>query len=181
MKMNNEKEEAVALVELTGEWREELRSVAEEFRAAGDDRYAEVLEDTDAYFRRVWNYSHDLDLPPGHVPSHTFVLVRARRILGRSSFRRRLTPDLEHEGGHIGYDIRPAERQRGYGTLILALTLRHARAHGLKRVLVTCDTDNLASARIIEKNGGALAGRAISRRSGRQISQYWIELLDEHD
>jgi len=90
--------------------------------------------------------------------------------------RHQLTPALEHEGGHIGYDIRPSARRRGFGTLILALTLERARILGLARALLTCDTDNTASARIIERNGGALAARVVSNRTGKLISQYWIEL-----
>jgi predicted acetyltransferase len=43
-------------------------------------------------------------------------------------------------------------------------------------VFVTCDTENIGSAKIIEKNGGKLFGQAISNRTGKQISQYWIEI-----
>ena len=107
----------------------------------------------------------------------TYWLVKDNEIvLGESRLRHRLTPALENEGGHIGYAIRPRQRRKGYGTCILRLTLEKARDMGLDRVLVTCDTDNLASARIIEKNGGALAGYGISPQSGIQVSQYWIDL-----
>jgi predicted acetyltransferase len=97
-------------------------------------------------------------------------------ILGESRLRHWLTPNLEIEGGHIGYAIRPSMRRKGFGTKILALTLQKAVTFGLEKVLVTCDTHNIGSARIIEKNGGILAGYATSPRSGVQISQYWITL-----
>lgn len=54
--------------------------------------------------------------------------------------------------------------------------LEKARDHELARVLVTCDSDNIASARIIEKNGGKLHGQSVSVKSGKPVSQYWIEL-----
>jgi predicted acetyltransferase len=85
-------------------------------------------------------------------------------------------PALEHHGGHVGYAIRPSERLKGYGTRLLALTLDKAREMGLGRVLVTCDTDNFASVRVIEKNGGVLENQVISNRSGKMISRYWIAL-----
>jgi len=97
-------------------------------------------------------------------------------ILGESRLRHSLTPALEHHGGHIGYVIRPSQRRKGYGTLILALTLEKARALGIQRVRITCDTDNTGSVRIIEKNGGILSAQVISERSGKLISQYWIDL-----
>ena len=110
------------------------------------------------------------------MPENEFWLVSENRVLGRVKLRHRLLPALEHEGGHIGYDIRPLERQKGYGTLLLKLTLLKAKELGLNRVLLTCDTDNIGSAGIIEKNGGVLSGQAISKKSGKPISQYWIEL-----
>jgi predicted acetyltransferase len=90
--------------------------------------------------------------------------------------RQTLTSDLEEFGGHIGYDIRPSERRRGYGTQILRLTLDKAHRLGLKRVLVTSDSANIASWRIIEKNGGVLHSEAISQHTGELLRKYWIEL-----
>jgi len=39
-------------------------------------------------------------------------------------------------------------------------------------VLVTCNTDNIASAQVIQKNGGKLAGEVISNKSGSAVSHY---------
>lgn len=134
-------------------------------------------EDFTAYLRKVQNDSQGVDLPEDYVPMTTFWLVRDDRVfLGESRLRHYLTPALEVEGGHIGYNIRPSQRLKGHGTLILALTLEQARKLALQRVRVTCDTDNIASARVIEKNDGMLSGQATSSWSGKLISQYRIEL-----
>ena len=164
------------LIGLTEELYPELMAMAEEYCTGGDERFREVIEDFPSYMRQVAFYAAGVNLPPGHVRSDTFFLMHGGKIVGRSALRHQLTPALEHEGGHIGYDIRPSARRRGYGTLILARSLEKAGGLGLERALLTCDTDNIASARIIEKNGGVLAGRAVSQRSGKLISQYWIEL-----
>lgn len=150
--------------------------MAEEYAQAGDARYESALEDFDAYLRSLSDGARGIGLSPGRVPHSTFWLTSGRQLLGRSSVRHQLTPDLEDEGGHIGYDIRPSERRKGYGRLILRLTLAEARRLGLRRALLTCDTDNVASAKIIEANGGRLHGRGVSKRSGKPISRYWIEL-----
>jgi predicted acetyltransferase len=116
-------------------------------------------------------------LPRGHVPGHVYWLVRSGTdIVGTSRLRHCLTPTLEDIGGHIGYDIRPSARRRGYGTRLLALTLERARALGLDRVLLTCDTDNVGSARIIERNGGVLASQGVSPAWNKPVSRYWIAL-----
>jgi predicted acetyltransferase len=60
--------------------------------------------------------------------------------------------------GHVGYAVVPWKRRRLYATRALGLLLPIAREEGLDRVLVTCDEDNLASRKVIEANGGILAG-----------------------
>jgi predicted acetyltransferase len=168
--------QSVRLIEPTEELAAELLSMAREYQSAGDNRYESAVEDFPAYFHGLMNYAEGINLPPGHVRSGTFWLVSGGRLIGRSSLRHQLTAELEHEGGHIGYDIRPSERGKGYGTLLLKLTLGRAAGIGLRRVFITCDADNAASAKVIEKNGGRLHGRVASKRSGKLISQYWVEL-----
>ena len=58
--------------------------------------------------------------------------------------------------GHIGYSVVPWKRRLGYATAALAAMLDHARAEGLPFVEITTDPDNVASQRVIEKNGGVL-------------------------
>jgi len=107
----------------------------------------------------------------------TFWLVRDdQMILGESRLRHALTPALEAFGVHIGYVIRTSQRRKGYGTLILKLTLEIASAIGIQRVRVKCDTDNIGFALIIERNGGILSGYSVNPRNGKRISQYWIEV-----
>ncbi len=60
--------------------------------------------------------------------------------------------------GHIGYGVRPSARGRGVATWALGRMLDEARTIGLERVLIVCDPDNIASATVIEHNGGALDG-----------------------
>ncbi len=153
-----------------------------EFDAAGERFFNEqhralARQDFAGYVAQLEAQAHGERLPPGCVAEHVYWLVRAgTEIVGTSRLRRSLTPALEDIGGHIGYNIRPSARRRGYGTRQLALILERARALGLDRVLLTCDTDNVGSARIIERNGGVLASLGVSPISGKQISRYWIAL-----
>ncbi len=113
---------------------------------------------------------------PGRVAETYYWLVEDGEFIGRVSIRHELTPSLEQIGGHIGYEIRPTKRRRGYGTLILKLALDAAREIGLRRVLVTCADDNLASARIIEANGGELQDKIWVAGRTVQTRRYWIEV-----
>ena len=157
----------------------DLLAPAEEQLRAGEDWPEAGLARTDfsAYLRHLHDQSDGRDLPVGYVPMTTFWLVKDNQtILGESRLRHALTPELADFGGHIGYVIRLSQRRKGYGTLILKLTLEKAGALGIRRVRVTCDTDNIGSARIIERNGGSLAGHSINPKNGKRTSQYWIDL-----
>jgi predicted acetyltransferase len=181
--MNSERLE---LAEPATRWETAYLAFLDDFAAAGEPRIPAgsgvelARSDFATFVQRLQDDERDVNLKPGIVPSSAYWLLRHDgddvTILGVSALRHALTPALEEAGGHIGYSIRPSERRRGYGTRILALTLQYARALGLERVLVTCDTDNIGSARVIEKNGGVLASEGYSALVEARISRYWITL-----
>jgi predicted acetyltransferase len=90
------------------------------------------------------------------VPVTELWFVDGTDYLGTVIIRHRLTPALEHEGGHIGYHVVPGQRRRGHATQMLAQARPVCRQLGLTEILVTCAEDNLGSRRVIEANGGAL-------------------------
>ena len=93
----------------------------------------------------------------GLVPATTLWWVEGDEYLGRLAIRHRLAPgSVGERNGHIGYDVRPSARRQGNATAMLAASLPVAASLGLSRVLVTCDDDNVASRRTIERNGGVL-------------------------
>ena len=116
---------------------------------------------------------HATALPEGRVHSDYWWMVEDEEFVGYLAIRHELTDLLLQEGGHIGYAVRPSRRGRGHATRALALALGRARELGLERVLLTCEEDNTASARTIERNGGVWED---SRRGRRR---YWIDLATD--
>ena len=110
------------------------------------------------------------------MPTSTYWLLCQGRIIGTCDLRHRLTEVLREFGGHIGYAIRPLERGKGYGSQMLGLALEKAQALGIKQVLVTCADNNIASVRVIEKNGGKLADKIPSKKRESLTRRYWIDL-----
>lgn len=174
-------EEDLQLVEAAIEYQEQFADLAREYAALGDPRekarHEEAMKDIPGHIQRLQEMPRGENLPEGIVPATTYWLVRGgRTIVATGNLRHRLTPRLEHEGGHIGYGTRPSERRKGYGTILCRLVLQKAREMGLKRVLITCDTDNVASAKIIRKNGGRLENQVVSTETGKLKDRYWVEL-----
>jgi predicted acetyltransferase len=58
--------------------------------------------------------------------------------------------------GHIGYSVVPWKQRRGYATRALGELLSDVPAEGLRYVEVTTQPGNVASRRVIERNGGVL-------------------------
>ena len=88
------------------------------------------------------------------VPETVRWLVVGGEYVGRIAIRHRLTPALLRKGGNIGYEVRPSARGRGHATAMLAAALPIAAALGIDQARIDCDVDNVASRRVIEKNGG---------------------------
>lgn len=117
------------------------------------------------------------ELPDGLVHNDLYWIVDEREVIGFLSFRHTLNDWLREVGGHIGYAVRASRRRRGHASAALSLGLERAREIGLRRVLVTCDDDNIASARTIERAGGVLQDVTDqSARGHALLRRYWITL-----
>jgi len=140
----------------------------------GDDlrRYAPLWRDPAVFARYVADLRaqglEETVRPARFVPSTTLWWVGGGDYLGRLAIRHRLNEWLLDRGGHIGYDVRPSARRRGYGTAMLRDALPVAAGLGIDRVLITCDVDNTGSRKVIEANGGVLE----DLRGGKL--RYWI-------
>lgn len=109
------------------------------------------------------------------VPQTLFFLKNSSgAILGAVSLRHYLNHTNIVDGGHVGYGICPEYRGKGYGNLILRLALKKLSAMGIFKVLVTCDSDNIASQKVILHNGGVLENQTVDE-DGIPIHRYWID------
>lgn len=112
---------------------------------------------------------------PHLVDQTTFILVDDNNhIYGGTNVRHELNEGLLINGGHIGYLIRPSERKKGYGSLMLKLTLTECNKLGIDKVLVTCREENKGSAKTIENNGGVYENSLKKTEDNKLYRRYWI-------
>ena len=172
--------ENIKLIEPVVDLKLEFLAMAEEFKAEGRDAIDGIgcieADDFENSVRCAKDHVKGIRLPQGWVPASTYWLVRDGVLIGTCHLRHELNDFLKNYGGHIGYYIRPSQRRKGYGNVILELTIEKAGCLGLKKVLVTCDDDNFASARIIEKRGGVFEDKITNKGHEVPTRRYWIKI-----
>lgn len=152
----------------------------EEYKQNHVTTYA--FDDASSYdiFEKYDHYRNERNLKPNRVGCHCFWLVDDEfdYFIGEITIRHRLTDALTKYGGHIGYGIRFSEWNKGYGTHMLEMALKEAKKIGLTKVLITCDDDNIGSAKVMENNGFVLQDKIENYVDGNTLitRRYWKTL-----
>lgn len=89
------------------------------------------------------------DLPQGFTPYYIYGIVVDDKEVGRLTYREG-TLQQHYFDGHIGYHIEEAYRGHHYAYQACLLLQKEI---GFHQVVLTCDPDNLASLRTIQKLG----------------------------
>lgn len=164
----------------TQKYKDEIMDYKREFIENGDEMHGTAglanVETFEEWYNSVCDNLKEKNVREGLVPANTYIAISTddRRLIGMIDIRHRLNDYLLNFGGHIGYSIRKSERQRGYGTEMLELGLKECRKLNINKVLITCDKDNVASAKTILNNGAKLENEL---QVGKTVIQrYWITL-----
>ena len=96
------------------------------------------------------------------------------RLVGMVNIKHKLNDFLLKFGGHIDYSVRKSERQKGYAREMLGLALKECAKLNIKKVLITCGKDNVASKKVIISNGGKLENEV--QEKNKISERYWITL-----
>ena len=120
--------------------------------------------------------SSEATVPEGLVPSSTYLGVREKDnyIVGMIDIRHYLNNFLKQFGGNIGYSVRKSERNKGYAKQMLELALEKCKDLKMKKVLITCDEDNIASEKVILSANAKFED--IRSFEGKNKKRFWINL-----
>ena len=140
--------------------------------SAGLDRFSSI----EIWFEELKKRSCEDTVPKGLVPSSTYLAVREKDnyIVGMIDIRHYLNEYLTQVGGNIGYGVRKTERNKGYAKQMLKLALEKCKELKIKRVLITCDEDNIASEKVILSANAKLED--IRNVDGENKKRFWIDL-----
>ncbi len=114
---------------------------------------------------RMIDWAQGKNLPEGFVPETFYFLwsdegqsdCALHKIVGELRLRHHLVPALENGSGHVGQFIKREFRGKGYCTEGLRLLIEEARKIVPEDELyLHCNADNMASLRVMLKNGGTI-------------------------
>lgn len=168
-------------IKLTKQYKEEFIEMIEEWKK--DIKENNTNQSPSIIFKTPYddfdNYIDKIEVKENReqkVKSSTFFAFDFERnkIVGAVNIRHELNDELLKSGGHIGDGVRPGERRKGYATKMISLALEECKKLGIEKVLITCDRNNIGSAKSIQNNGGKLENEV--EFEGKIMQRYWIDL-----
>jgi len=90
----------------------------------------------------------------GYVPAYKYriTLHNSNDSIGVIDIRIGYNENLQY-GGHIGYGIKESYRGNNYASKACKIVKQVAIAHGMDRLIITCNPDNIPSQKTCEKAG----------------------------
>jgi predicted acetyltransferase len=159
----------------SSQYKESYLAALAEFQTEGNYTYLDI-EELENDFQGFIDKIPEIRNVINRVPETEYWLTNKGKFIGRLSIRHELNEELLLHGGHIGYAIRPSERKKGYATQALEQGLVEAQKLGLRKVLLTCDSTNIASRKVIESNGGVLENEVEGKPGEPSKLRFWISL-----
>ena len=140
--------------------------------------YTPARLDFSAYVQSLLDEERGLNPRNDWVPcTHRWLCARGGQIVGVARLRHNIaTPFLFKNAGHIGYDVAPGLRGKGYGHTALRVALAEAERQQLDRVLLVTGEGNAPSRAVIERHGGVLESIGYSEFWHEQLCRYWINV-----
>ena len=165
------------LVKLEEKYKSQLIEMMEEWSKTNEKIVPCIIKKED--WHNFDKYLESLEEKRGTISNSTFFCLDTERniFVGAVDIRHQLNEEFLLDGGHIGDGVRPSERKKGIGTQIMHLALEECQKLGMNKVLMVCNRDNIASAKIIQKNNGILENEVFINDKIEQ--RYWIEIGDK--
>ena len=137
-----------------------------------DGIYTGIPDSSDAYLERRIAYSKGEGLPEGWTPASTYFCIGSGQILGVIRVRHGTSPYIHDVIGHIGYETLPQARGRGVASYMLYWVQRHVLTES---AIITCDCNNVASQKVIEKCGGQFLNTFYSEQDEQKVLRYQLD------
>lgn len=112
------------------------------------------------WIKQEIDISKGINMPEGYVPCTTYVLYIDDIPVGYGRVRHSSTEHLEKVigAGNLGYGIAKSHRGKGYGNILFKELLKKCKRIGYKQIKLFPLKENVATIKIMLKNGGKIIG-----------------------
>ena len=175
--------ESLKLIKPTKDFERQILEMVQEFYDDNTTFYwsgwlKKFLDDYTWWLEYLKNCEKDDTWDEKLVPGIQYILVREsdNSVIWFINARLRLNDTLLLHWWHIWYSIRPGERKKHYATAQLFTALKIYKDLWVEKVLLTCDKNNIWSAKTIQNCGWILENEIIDPVDWELIQRYWIDV-----
>ncbi|MFT5756529.1 MAG: putative acetyltransferase [Alteromonadaceae bacterium] len=129
----------------------------------GLEKYESALDDPKSYLQSL--------LVDSHLTS-TYFCVQNDEILGAIRYRHHTNTYIKNVIGHVGYETKPTARGKGVAKFMLSWIQKHVLTD---TIISTCEIDNIASKKIIERCGAKYLNQIYSPEKNSEIKRFQLE------
>lgn len=133
---------------------EMLQEIEANENGFSNDANGMTYSEFESWIKQAHELDNGINMPDWMVPQSSYWLFNNDLPIGIGRIRHCLNDSLRETGGHIGYAIRPSERGKGYGTVLLALLMEKSKQLDISQLQVGAEAYNIQSNKIIMRNGG---------------------------
>ena len=174
--------EEMVLINPTLEYATQIFEYRQEFLDSGDSMDGcgplRRSANPEEYLAICKQHENPETVPENLVVATQFIFVRKsdNKIVGMLQIRHYFNEYIEKYAGHIGYSVRPSERQKGYAKQMLKSAIPFCKEIGIDKILISCIDGNIASEKTIIANGGVYECTVLEPQSNRNLKRFWINI-----
>lgn len=146
----------------------ELKELTEEMTDELYDMYQDIPDNENGQTNEAYgltkeefkNYiKHEIDRKNNEItyddtPTITYIMYVDNSPVGYICLRTQIDENWKRWSGNIYYKVRESKRNKGYATKMLELILKECKKRNYKEVYINSSKGNIASEKVIIKNGG---------------------------
>jgi len=135
----------------------------------GLQKYQTASVEAKSYLENIIAHEQGKKLPSNTPATASYFCLIDDEVVGTIRYRRGSSPFIERVIGHTGYDTKPSARGKGVAKFMLSWLQEQVLT---KAIIVTCEHDNIASQKVIERCGGKFINQIYSTEKSAEVLRY---------
>lgn len=126
--------------------------------------------------QRLKDRRNGINIVSREVPATIYWMIVDNKVVGTIDLRHKLNKDYYERLGNVAYYVKKSSRNNGFATEALKQAIKIYQKHNIKKILITCFEDNIASINVIKKNNGKLECKFKDEMTNKTILKWWISI-----